>query len=121
MSAAATPCPAPHFPEAVATDHARRQVRSMLEDLRSGAWAPTVLECRVAEILTTSIAADGMLSADRVRAALWEGNMAMTYANGGRFARALADIVPVLDHSELMSLDVVDTAGELVRAVAEQN
>lgn len=80
-----------------------------------------MLERRIAEILTTNIAADGMLSADRVRAALREGSIAMTYENGGRFARVLADLVPVLDHTELTSLDVVDTASEFVRAVAEQN
>ncbi|MFD3488839.1 hypothetical protein ACFWV8_37835, partial [Streptomyces sp. NPDC058665] len=71
MSTAATSPYNPHVPEPIATDHARRQVGSLLEDLRPGAWAATALERRIAEILTESTTTDGMLTASRVRAALW--------------------------------------------------
>ncbi|MFE1272556.1 hypothetical protein [Streptomyces sp. NPDC058758] len=108
----------PFFLEPVATDRARGRVEGLVADLRAGAWAPTPLEKRVAELLLASTEADGILTARRVRAALWEGDLAMTYENDGRFAQLLADLVPVLDEPELTSLDIVDAAGELVTAIA---
>ncbi|MFJ5711764.1 hypothetical protein [Streptomyces sp. NPDC093105] len=118
----AAPVPAhlssPLFLEPVATDRARSRVEALVADHRTGAWAPTPLESRVAELLLASTTADGMLTARRIRAALWEGDLAMTYENDGRFAQLLADLVPVLDDPELTSLDIVDAAGELVAAIA---
>ncbi|CAL9624894.1 hypothetical protein SUDANB58_05921 (plasmid) [Streptomyces sp. enrichment culture] len=105
-------------PEPLATDRARRRVAALLADLRHGAWSPTPLEVRVAALLSVSTAGDGVLTSLRVRAALWEGSLAMTRAGGGRFARALAGLVPVLDDPRLAAPDVLDAAGELVDAVA---
>ncbi|MHC5705728.1 hypothetical protein OTC26_030360 [Streptomyces tirandamycinicus] len=106
------------FPEPAATDRARRRVEELMADFRAGAWCPTRLEGRVAGLLLTSTAGDGMLTPRRIRAALWEGSLAMTRDNDGRFARVLADLLPVLEDPRLVSLDVVDAAGELVGAVA---
>ncbi|MEV4921114.1 hypothetical protein AB0K47_30440 [Streptomyces tirandamycinicus] len=106
------------FPEPAATDRARRRVEELMADFRTGAWRPTRLEGRVAGLLLTSTAGDGMLTPRRIRAALWEGSLAMTRDNDGRFARVLADLLPVLEDPRLVSLDVVDAAGELVGAVA---
>ncbi|GGY83645.1 hypothetical protein [Streptomyces omiyaensis] len=108
----------PFFLEPAATDRARGRVEALIADHRTGAWAPTPLESRVAELLLASTTADGMLTARRIRTALWEGDLAMTYENDGRFAQLLADLVPVLDDPELTSLDIVDAAGELVAAIA---
>ncbi|MFD6184750.1 hypothetical protein [Streptomyces goshikiensis] len=111
--------PAPTlFLEPVATDRARHRVQELVADFRAGAWFPTPLERRVADILITATAADGMLTAGRIRAALWEGSLTMIEDNGGRFAHVLGDLVPVLDEPELTALDVVDAAGELVAAIA---
>ncbi|MFJ9810771.1 hypothetical protein ACIRTB_21340 [Streptomyces sp. NPDC101158] len=114
---------APHnfqdfFLEPDATDRARRGVEELMADFRTGSWVPTPLEARVAELLLTSTAGDGLLTSPRVRAAVGEGNITMTYENDGRFARVLSDLVPVLDDPQLVALDVVDAAGELVGAVA---
>ncbi|GHG43098.1 hypothetical protein [Streptomyces zaomyceticus] len=108
----------PFFLEPAAIDLARGRVEVLIADFRAGAWAPTPLESRVAELLLASTTGDGMLTARRVRAALWEGDLAMTYENDGRFAQLLADLVPVLDEPELTSIDIVDAAGELVAAIA---
>ncbi|MFD3336172.1 hypothetical protein ACFWV1_26515 [Streptomyces sp. NPDC058700] len=108
----------PFFLEPAATDRARGRVETLIADFRTGTWAPTSLESRVAELLLASTEGDGMLTARRIRAALWEGDLAMTYENDGRFAQLLADLVPVLDEPELTPLDIVDAAGELVAAVA---
>ncbi|MEU1228968.1 hypothetical protein [Streptomyces sp. NPDC005828] len=118
MSTITAPSETGIFLEPVATDRARHRVEELMTDFRTGAWRPTPLEGRVAELLLASTAGDGMLTPRRIRAALWEGNLAMTYENDGRFARVLADLVPVLDDPQLTALDIVDAAGELVGAVA---
>ncbi|MEU0743846.1 hypothetical protein [Streptomyces sp. NPDC006134] len=105
-------------PDPVAADRARRRVAALLTDLRRGAWSPAPLEVRVAGLLSVSTAGDGLLTSLRVRAALWEGSLAMTRVGEGRFARALADLVPVLDDPHLAGPGVLDAAGELVAAVA---
>ncbi|WP_225805465.1 hypothetical protein [Streptomyces sp. NK15101] len=118
MSTIIAPSETSLFLEPVATERARRSVEEIMVDFRSGAWRPTRLEGRVAELLLASTAGDGMLTPGRIRAALWEGNIAMTHENDGRFAQVLADLVPVLDDPQLTALDLVDAAGELVGAVA---
>ncbi|OKJ48571.1 hypothetical protein AMK27_37930 [Streptomyces sp. CB02009] len=118
MSTITTPSETSLFLEPVATERARRRVEELMADFRSGTWRPTRLEGRVAELLLASTAGDGMLTPRRIRAALWEGNLALTYENDGRFAQVLADLVPVLDDPQLTALDIVDAAGELVGAVA---
>jgi hypothetical protein len=118
VSTITTPSETSFFPEPVATGRARHRVEELMADFRTGAWHPTRLEGRVAELLLTSTAGDGMLTPRRIRAALWEGNIALTHENDGRFARLLADLVPVLEDPQLTALDVVDAAGELVGAVA---
>lgn len=89
------------FLEPVVTGRARRRVEEVLADFRSGARHPTRLEGRVAELLLASTAGDGMLTPGRIRAALWEGNLALTYENDGRFPQVLTDLVPVLDDPQL--------------------
>ncbi|MEV0966964.1 hypothetical protein AB0J25_31130 [Streptomyces sp. NPDC049910] len=106
------------FPEPVTTDRARHRVEALMADFRTGSWQPTPLERRIAHLLITSAAGDGMLTARRIRAALWEGAVAITQENGGRFAQALGDLVPVLDDPQLAALDVVDAAAELIAAAA---
>ncbi|MCZ0983703.1 hypothetical protein O1L60_43825 [Streptomyces diastatochromogenes] len=118
MSTITAPSETSLFLEPVATERARRRVEELMADFRTGTWHPTRLEGRVAELLLASTAGDGMLTPRRIRAALWEGNIAMTYENDGRFAQVLADLVPVLDDPQLSALDIVDAAGELVGAVA---
>ncbi|MFF3775646.1 hypothetical protein [Streptomyces sp. NPDC002232] len=118
MSTITGPSETSLFLEPVATERARRCVEDVMADFRSGAWYPTRLEGRVAELLLASTAGDGMLTPARIRAALWEGNLALTHENDGRFAQVLADLVPVLEDPQLAALDVVDAAGELVGAVA---
>ncbi|WP_093804324.1 hypothetical protein [Streptomyces sp. Wb2n-11] len=118
MSTITAPSGTSFFPEPVATERARHRVEELMADFRTGAWHPTRLEGRVAERLLASTAGDGMLTPRRIRAALWEGNIALTHENDGRFAQLLADIVPVLDDPQLTALDIVDAAGELVGAVA---
>ncbi|MFI5621396.1 hypothetical protein [Streptomyces sp. NPDC051567] len=107
--------------EQASADQARRRAESLVTDLRQGTWTATPLEQRVAAVLVTATAADGLLTAGRVRAALWEGDLTMTYENGGRFAHALADLVPILDDPTLSVPDVIaltEMAAELVAAVA---
>ncbi|MEU2079011.1 hypothetical protein [Streptomyces sp. NPDC013489] len=118
MSTITAPSETSLFLEPVATERARRRVEELMADFRTGTWRPTPLEGRVAELLLASTAGDGMLTPRRIRAALWEGNLALTYENDGRFAQVLADLVPVLDDPQLTALDIVDAAGELVGAVA---
>ncbi|MFF5788463.1 hypothetical protein ACFY8P_26310 [Streptomyces sp. NPDC012693] len=118
MSTITAPPETSLFLEPVATERARRRVEELMADFRTGAWRPTRLEGRVAELLLASTAGDGMLTPPRIRRALWEGNIALTYENNGRFAQVLADLVPVLDDPQLTALDIVDAAGELVGAVA---
>ncbi|WP_256104139.1 hypothetical protein [Streptomyces sp. ODS05-4] len=109
----------PRPAEDTAVDRARRHVDDLLTHFRTGAWRPTLLETRIAALLLTATAGDGMLTAHRVRAALWEGGLPLTHAaGGGRFAQLLGDLVPVLDDPWLAALDIVDAAGELVGAVA---
>lgn len=67
---------------------------------RGGAWTPTPLERRVAGLLTVAAAGDGLLTAERVRAALWEGAVALVQDNGGELAALLADLLPVLTGHE---------------------
>ncbi|MEV4943997.1 hypothetical protein [Streptomyces zaomyceticus] len=118
MSTITAPSETSLFLEPVATERARRRVEELMADFRTGTWRPTRLEGRVAEVLLASTAGDGMLTPRRIRAALWEGNIALTHENDGRFAQLLADLVPVLDDPQLTALDIVDAAGELVGAVA---
>ncbi|ROQ23146.1 hypothetical protein EDD98_7595 [Streptomyces sp. PanSC19] len=118
MSTITTSSEASLFLEPVATERARRRVEELMADFRTGSWQPTRLEGRIAELLLASTAGDGMLTPRRIRAALWEGNIALTHENDGRFAQVLADLVPVLDDPQLTALDLVDAAGELVGAVA---
>ncbi|MEU9706619.1 hypothetical protein [Streptomyces sp. NPDC047981] len=104
--------------EPVATDLARRRVDELMADFRTGSWKPSPLEARTAELLLISTADDGMLTSGRIRAALWEGGATMTPETDGRFAEFLGALEPVLDDPQLVALDVVDAAGELVGAVA---
>lgn len=101
-----------------ATAHPPSSAEDLLTDLRAGSWHPTPLEVRVAGMLVTSVAGDSLLNSVRIRAALWEGAVTMLHDNGGRFARTLADLVPVLDDPQLTDTGVPETAGELVAAVA---
>ena len=106
------------LPEPAATARARSSVEDLLADLRTGSWRPTPLEVRVAGLLLTSAAGDGLLTPRRIRAALWEGAVTLVHDNDGRFARALAGLVPVLDDPQLTAPGIADPAGELVAAVA---
>ncbi|MFH8385248.1 hypothetical protein ACH4E7_30635 [Kitasatospora sp. NPDC018058] len=107
------------FLEPAATERSRHRVQELLDDYRAGAWSPTALERRVAATLLTATEADGELTAGQVRAALWDGAVTMIQENHGRFASALADLVPVLDETEPTAPEVVDAAAELVAAVAD--
>ncbi|MFF8868460.1 hypothetical protein ACF08B_41330 [Streptomyces sp. NPDC015139] len=104
--------------EPAATVRARSGVEELLADLATGGWRPTPLEVRVAALLLTSTAGDGQLTSRRIRAALWEGAVTLVHDNGGRFAQALAGLVPVLDDPQLTAPGLPGTAGELVAAVA---
>jgi hypothetical protein len=104
--------------EPVATYRARRHVDELVTAFRTGAWNPSPLEAHVAQRLLASTADDGMLTSRRVRAALREGRTAMRCGNNGLFARVLGELLLVLDDPQLVALDVVDAAGELVGAVA---
>ena len=110
--------PGTGLPEPAATARVRDSVDALLSDLRSGGWRPTPLEVRVAELLLVSVAGDGLLTSRRVRGALWEGAVTMVQDNGGRFARTLAGLVPVLDDPQLTGPGIPEAAGELVAAVA---
>ncbi|MGW1296339.1 hypothetical protein [Streptomyces sp. NPDC002533] len=118
MSTITTQTETSFFPEPVATERARRGVEELMADFRTGAWRPSALESRVAQLLLVAAAGDGMLTSRRVRDAMWEGNLAMTHENGARFAQVLADLVPLLDDPYLTAIDIVDAAGEVVGAVA---
>ncbi|MEE1736260.1 hypothetical protein PUR49_07060 [Streptomyces sp. BE147] len=66
---------------------------ALVADARGGSWAPTPLERRIAGLLAAAAAGDGLLTADRVRAALWEGSLALVQENDGRLARLLAGLL----------------------------
>ncbi|NBE53873.1 hypothetical protein [Streptomyces boluensis] len=61
-----------------------------------GAWTPAPLERRIAELLAVATAGDGLLTADRVRAALWEGAFPLFQENDGRLAALLSQTLKVL-------------------------
>ncbi|MFE7131361.1 hypothetical protein ACFVIM_10915 [Streptomyces sp. NPDC057638] len=103
--------------ESVLVRRGRRRVEALRVDLDKGVWSPTALEARVADMLVTATAADGMLTSRRLRAGLWEGSVTMLSANGGRFAQVLASLVAVLDDPDFSAFDLLDTAGELVMAI----
>ncbi|MEU8521231.1 hypothetical protein [Streptomyces sp. NBC_01216] len=118
MSSATVRTEGDFFPEPLTVERARGLLDDLMTDFRTGEWRPTTLESRVADMLLTSTAGDGLLTSRRIRVALWEGNLAMTHDNGGRLAQALADLVPVLDDPYCAAFDIIDQAGELVGAVA---
>ncbi|GAA3499988.1 hypothetical protein GCM10019016_070930 [Streptomyces prasinosporus] len=107
--------PRPHSPRPAAEAHAR--ITALLADLRAGTWTPTPLETRIAGLLVTATAGAGLLTSHHVRTALWEGHLALTRANDGRFARALAGLLPVLDDPRPAAGDVLADTGRLLAAV----
>ncbi|MCX5528953.1 TetR/AcrR family transcriptional regulator [Streptomyces bobili] len=87
-----------------------------MRDLRHGAWQPTGLEHRLAELLAQSAAGTGSLTAVSVRAAIREGSMAAIHENGGRFITLLAGLLPQIEkpdaaalHSAGLALDLIET------------
>ncbi|MGY3677171.1 hypothetical protein [Streptomyces sp. TE33382] len=74
---------------------------ALVADARGGFWTPTPLERRIAGLLAVAAAGDGLLTADRVRAALWEGSLALVQENDGRLARLLAGLLSLPEEYEV--------------------
>jgi AcrR family transcriptional regulator len=90
-----------------------------MRDLRHGAWQPTGVEHRLAELLAQSAAGTGSLSAVSVRAALWEGSVAAIHENGGRFVTLLADLLPLIGKPDAAALHTAGLALDLVETVTQ--
>ncbi len=80
----------PHPPQRSHSDSVQGRLEALMRDFRHGAWQPTGLEHRLAELLARSAAGTGSLSAVSIRAAVWEDSMAAVHENGGRFITLLA-------------------------------
>ncbi|MCX4681805.1 hypothetical protein OG413_42130 [Streptomyces sp. NBC_01433] len=91
----------------------REGLDALAERARCGVWTPTPLERRIAGLLTVAAAGDGLLTAERVRTALWEGAVAFVQENGGELAALLADLLPVLTGHEYGADGVRHTDGLL--------
>ncbi|MEV0929027.1 hypothetical protein AB0I99_28630 [Streptomyces spongiicola] len=103
------------FPDSVTTERARNRTVGTCPEPYGG--SPPV-RAPVAYLLITSAAGDGVLTARRIRAALWEGAVVITQENDGRFAQALGDLVAVLDDPRFAAFDVVDAAAGVIAAAA---
>ncbi|MGW0363384.1 hypothetical protein [Streptomyces sp. NPDC002990] len=63
------------------------------DDLAAGRWTPTPLDRRLARLLVITSAGDGQLTAERLRAALWEGGEPLLRQPDNRFASLLAQLI----------------------------
>ncbi|MFF7452416.1 MULTISPECIES: TetR family transcriptional regulator [unclassified Streptomyces] len=90
----------PQPPQHSHLNHVRRQLEALTQDFSEGAWQPTGVERRLAELLAQSAAGTGALDGASVRAAIWEGSMAAIHENGGRFIGLLADLLPLIEGPE---------------------
>jgi len=93
-------------PPAVTAVALRGQVGDLVEQWERGTWVPTVLERRIATLLSLASAGDGLLTADRVRHALWEGALTLHQENGGRLGALLSELLSALDRPK--AADVPD-------------
>ncbi|MFJ6392445.1 TetR/AcrR family transcriptional regulator [Streptomyces sp. NPDC091972] len=87
--------------------------------MREGAWQPTDLERRLAELLAQSAAGTGSLDAAAVRAAIREGSMTAIRENGGRFVGLLADLLPLIDGPEPSARHAAGLAHDAAGTVAQ--
>ncbi|WP_345620883.1 hypothetical protein [Streptomyces ziwulingensis] len=93
----------------------------LTRDLTTGAWRPGPLERRLARHLLLASAGDGALTADRVRAALWEGDVALIHAGEGRLARLLAHLLAAAQAPAGPATEARDeTARTLLERLAEE-
>ncbi|MEU3684632.1 hypothetical protein AB0E99_27430 [Streptomyces sp. NPDC030592] len=86
------PTTSPRRPGHSAPDGIPELTASLARDLTTGAWLPGPLERRLARRLLDACAGDGALTADRLRAVLWEGDIALTHAGEGRLATLFAQL-----------------------------
>ncbi|MFC7825446.1 hypothetical protein [Streptomyces sp. NPDC057375] len=86
------PTTSPRRPGHSAPDGLPELTASLARDLTTGAWLPGPLERRLARRLLDACAGDGALTADRLRAVLWEGDIALTHAGEGRLATLFAGL-----------------------------
>ncbi|MFF6914365.1 TetR family transcriptional regulator [Streptomyces sp. NPDC012466] len=96
-----------------------RELAALMRDFRHGAWQPTGLEHRLAELLAQSAAGTGSLTAVSVRAAIWEGSMAAVHENGGRFITLLADLLPQIEAPDAAALHTAGLALDLVETITQ--
>ncbi|MEU9145065.1 hypothetical protein [Streptomyces sp. NPDC048349] len=82
--------------------------QDLADDLTAGRWTPTHLDRRLARFLVTTSAGDGQLTAQRLRAAFWEGGEPLLRQPDVRFASLLARLIPgtasVLDEAAVHAL-----------------
>ncbi|MFJ9349405.1 TetR/AcrR family transcriptional regulator [Streptomyces sp. NPDC101237] len=109
----------PHPPRHSHSDSVQVRLKALMGDFRHGAWQPTGLERRLAELLAQSAAGTGSLSAVSIRAALWEGSMAAIYENSGRFITLVADLLPLLEKPDAAGLRTAGLALDFVETVAQ--
>ncbi|MFM9372888.1 hypothetical protein [Streptomyces sp. Da 82-17] len=75
----------------------RAHAERLAAEWERGGWAPSRLERRIGTLLSVATAGDGMLTAVRVRHALWEGSVPLLRENGGRLAVLLATALRALE------------------------
>ncbi|MFC8360734.1 TetR/AcrR family transcriptional regulator [Streptomyces griseorubiginosus] len=105
-------------PQHSRSDSVQGRLKALMRDFRLGAWQPTPLEQRLAELLALSAAGTGSLSAVSIRAALWEGSMTAIHENGGRFVTLVADLLPLVEKPDAAALHTAGLALDLVETVA---
>ncbi|WP_333936765.1 TetR/AcrR family transcriptional regulator [Streptomyces sp. AHA2] len=109
----------PHPPRHPPLDSVQGRLKALMRDIRHGAWQPTGLEHRLAELLAQSAAGTGSLGAVSVRAAIREGSMAAIHENGGRFITLLADLLPLIEKPGAAALHTAGLALDLVETVTQ--
>ncbi|MDT0386180.1 TetR/AcrR family transcriptional regulator [Streptomyces dubilierae] len=109
----------PDRPQHSHLDSVQEQLKALIRDFRHGAWQPTALEHRLAELLAHSAAGTGSLSAAAIRAALWEGSMAAVHENGGRFITLLADLLPLIEKPDATALHTAGLGLDLVETITQ--
>lgn len=70
---------------------------ALAQDLSDGSWTPGPLELRLTGRLLLASAGDHELTADRIRATLWEGAVAVHHAGEGRLAALLGHLFAVAE------------------------
>ncbi|MET7453950.1 hypothetical protein ABZT03_19115 [Streptomyces sp. NPDC005574] len=103
---------APGGQDAPAVDRLDTLTAALAQDLAGEAWRPGPLERWSARRLLDASAADGEPTAERIRAVLWEGAIALPHAGEGRLAALLAHLLDVA------GLPVRDATAARQRAMA---